>query len=99
MSCGTRRPSSARKSAKPVMRAALRPGAVLDEHPIRVDRAAASWMHLEVQVRAGDVTRGAGEADGLARVDLFARLHRDAALVAVPDVGAVLQRDDGAVAV
>ena len=72
---------------------------MLLEHRNRVDRVAATGMDLDVQVRAGGVAGGAGVAEDLTGIDLVAGGDGEAALVAVPDLGAVLQRDDRAVAV
>ena len=49
---------------------------------IGIDGCAAAGMNLKVEVGAGDVAGGAGEADDLARVDLLAGGYGDAALVA-----------------
>ena len=51
---------------------------------------AAAGVDLEVQVRAGHVAGRAGVADDVAGADLVAGLDAEAALVAVPDVGAVV---------
>src|SRR6478609_9193877 len=73
--------------------------AVLDERLEGVDRAAAAGAHLEVEVGAGDVAGGADGADVLAAVDAVADGDVDRGLVAVPDLGAVIEGDDGLVAV
>src|SRR5688572_21095760 len=73
--------------------------AVLDEGLERVDRAAAAGADLEVQVRAGHVAGGADGADDLAAVDALAHRDVDLGLVAEPDLGAVVERHDGLVAV
>ena len=70
-----------------------------DEGLVGVDRVAAAGADLEVQVRAGGVAGGADGADLLAGGDGVAGGDADVGLVAVPDLGAVLEGLDGLVAV
>ncbi len=70
-----------------------------DERGVRVDRVAAAGAHLEVEVGAGHVAGGADGPDDLACADLLALADAEAALVAVPDLGAVIEGHHGLVAV
>ena len=56
-----------------------------------VDRVAAAGADLEVQVGAGAVAGAADGADLLAAADGVADGDADVGLVAVPDLGAVLE--------
>src|SRR5699024_6868155 len=80
-------------------RATLRCDVVLLQNRGRVHRFAAPRTYLQVQVRPGNVAGRADRADRLARIDLLARADGDRALVAVPDLGAVLELYHGLVPV
>ena len=70
-----------------------------DQGLVGVDRVAATGANLEVQVGTGAVAGGADGADLLATADGVTGGDADVGLVAVPDLGAVLEGLDGLVAV
>ena len=61
------------------------------ERGVRVDRVATAGTDLEVQVGAGHVAGGADGADLLAAADDVALADEEVGLVAVPDLGAVIE--------
>ena len=71
----------------------------MDQRFVGVDGVAATGADLEVQVRAGDVAGGTDVPDLVAGADDVADADAEGVLVAVPELGAVLERDDGLVAV
>ncbi len=80
------------KSASAERRQGVTPA--LDEPVVGVDRRAAVGAYLQVQVRPGGVAAVADGADGQRRRPP-GRRDVGRALVAVPDLGAVRERDDG----
>ena len=73
--------------------------AVHEEGLHGVHGVAAAGADLDVEVRAGAVAGRAHGADRLAAPDHVADAHEVRRLVAVPDLGAVIEGDDGLVAV
>ena len=73
--------------------------AVSDQGRERVDRVARVGSYLEVQVRTGGVAGRTDRADDLAGPDPLTPGDGVGGLVAVPELGSVLERDDRAVAV
>src|SRR6478736_1999941 len=72
---------------------------VEDQGLVGVDGVAAAGAYLEVDVGSGGVAGAADVADLLAADDLVADVDADGALVGVPELGAVGERLDRAVAV
>ena len=66
---------------------------------VRVDRVAGAGPDLEVHVRAGGVAGGADRPMTWPARDVLADADRERGLVAVPELGAVVEGHDGLVAV
>src|SRR6476619_7136181 len=87
------------RASSPRRKVLLRLEAVRTHGGVRVDRVAGTGTHLDVHVRAGGVAGRADAADQLPGADLLAGVDRERGLVAVPELGAVGEGLDGAVAV